>query len=301
MVTERVSLCQSVWSDRNCLPWATAHLTPRFRVVHAAGFVITSVATLTGDCTLNSKRGTVIPLFELQIVLTWKGTAANGEHASGQISIPDFSHDSDLEELEAQQKALAREIRDSLILKVKEILSTFTADLIRENSKESRFIKPSSNATPPPTRANQPQPTQPAGRPRPLKAPQPVATANWTSPAADSSSSTQPRTTGFGLETQLVGTASDAYDTFLNPARIRVWSRDARVEMDSRPGMEYALFGANITGRICELQDRLHMAPPFLAGDIAIQSGRDHDDGAGRGHASAAEAHGRACGRSTQH
>ncbi|KAJ3236460.1 hypothetical protein HDU81_010755 [Chytriomyces hyalinus] len=239
-----------IWTDRNCLPWAKQYLTRNLKIVHGGAFVITSVASIDGDCVLNQKRGKTMPVYDLQIVLTWKGTDSNGAHASGQISIPEFMHDSDLADIEMiiavddkkQQVAVRKEIMNALIPAVKEVLAGFKRDLVAENTKSTE-----KNSQTPASTDKKENTTTPNIAPHQAPKLDPV----WIAPP--SSATSKLKTASFGLETQFACTASDIYDSFLNPERVKIWTRDKGVVLDPRPGQEMVLFGGNVSGRIFEL------------------------------------------------
>ncbi|KAI8830069.1 activator of Hsp90 ATPase [Chytriomyces cf. hyalinus JEL632] len=264
-----------IWSDRNCLPWAKVYLTRKLKVVHGGAFVITSVASIDGDCDLNQKRGKAMPVYDLQIVLTWKGTDSSGAHASGQISIPEFMHDSEMVDIEMvivvddkkQQMAVRKEVINALIPAVKQVLASFKRDMIAENTKSAEKNSPT-----PASSAKTESSATPHVVPPPHQAPKldPV----WI--GTPTSATSKLKTASFGLETQFACTASDIYDSFLNPERVKIWTRDKGVVLDPRPGQELILFGGNVSGRLFELVPcskivftwRLKSWPPSLQSSL---------------------------------
>ncbi|KAI9330436.1 activator of Hsp90 ATPase [Obelidium mucronatum] len=245
------------WIERNCLPWAKTHLARKIKSIKAGnGFVITSVVNVEGQADINQRKGKLITVYDLQFVVTWKGTDSMGSPASGQISIVDFMHDTDMDELEyyitvdnkQQQSSASKEVEKHVIGKLKDILNTFSTDMLNENSKNLlNEVQPSvSNAGTPAD-----VPSSPVQTPKSQ-----VKAAPTTSPSAAATSALPPkktRTTTIGVESQFLCTASDIYDTFLNPERVKVWSKDSKVAFMAKPGKEYSLFGGNVTGRFCEM------------------------------------------------
>ncbi|ORY43030.1 hypothetical protein BCR33DRAFT_851260 [Rhizoclosmatium globosum] len=242
------------WIERNCLKWAQTHLKRSIMLIdpkESNGMTVTSVVSIEGQADINQRKGKLITVFDLQFVVTWKGTDLGGQPACGQISVVDFMHDTDLDELEyfinvdnkAQQQSASKQVETQLIPKIKAILSTFSQDMLNENSKN--LLNDSGSAP------SSPQPVHKAAT---------AQAVTPKSPTTSSSSLTSPtsppkkvRTTTVNLESQFLCTASDLYDTLLNPARVRVWSKDSKTDFVAKKGEPYILFSGAVSGTFVDL------------------------------------------------
>ncbi|KAJ3063758.1 hypothetical protein HDU98_000450 [Podochytrium sp. JEL0797] len=250
------------WIERNCLPWAKNHLSKKLKDLSNQSFRITSVASVEGQADINQRKGKLITVYDLTFVLTWKGV-----NDSGQISVIDFMHDTDMDELEvlivvdnkSHQQSASREVQTHLIPKIKEVLASFSSDMLIENSKNLlNDTTPAVSAPNTPTKARGSLPTSKPTTPV-VKPTTPSVTT-----ASPNNTHQKLKTTTIGVESVFPGvSASDLYDSFLNPARVAVWSRDKECLFVPEVGREFKLFGGNVQGIFCEMVSPEGLYIPF--------------------------------------
>ncbi|KAJ3201030.1 hypothetical protein HDU82_008417 [Entophlyctis luteolus] len=242
------------WVERDCFVWAKAYLTAQLGSLSAIReggeapvFVVTSIASVEGQADLHVRKGRLITVFDLTVVLTWKGADGAGAPACGQVSIIDFMHDTDVDkDLEvviavddkSQQVSASKQLKMHLLPKVKQVLAQFAERMIEENSKNLN--------------------TNPVEKKQPAQSDAKTAASSSfafvTSAKQKHFEQQAARTAEISLQTHFACTASDIYDTLLNPARVKVWSFDNRVEIESiEVGKPYSLFGGSVKGVFCEL------------------------------------------------
>ncbi|KAJ3403230.1 hypothetical protein HDU80_004363, partial [Chytriomyces hyalinus] len=238
------------WIERNCMNWAKTHLKKRLGAIAANQFSITGVSSVTGQADINQRKGRLITVFDLAITIEWKGP--NG--VTGAIEIPEFMHDTDLDELEVQVSSsdskAASDVKKILIPKIKTVFETFSQEMIHENSNnllQDSTAKSTPSATPPP-RQNSASPAA-AAQPSPPFSPSPLPTLMSQSSAAKN----KPKTAPISLDSQFMCSSEELYDTLVNPARIKMWTRDANAVVESKENVPFVLFGGNVTGRFVEL------------------------------------------------
>jgi len=138
------------WSETDLTGWSEDKLSTAFKgLVVKEDFngccKITSLAKMTGNVTVQSRKQKKFPLYELELKLKWEGQLWNDDgktivEAKGHISIPDLSEETydDLEmtvvcEDESDAKrALKETIRTKGVAKVRECCLAFVKEL-KEN------------------------------------------------------------------------------------------------------------------------------------------------------------------------
>ncbi|KAI8616992.1 activator of Hsp90 ATPase [Chytriomyces sp. MP71] len=240
------------WIERNCLSWAQSHLKNRLGSVAAEGYKVSSVSSVTGQADINQRKGKLLTVYDLSIVLEWSGPAG----ASGTITLPEVEHDQDLQnDLEVQvsgssAKAVA-DVKKHLVPSVKMVLETFAQEMIHENSKDLLQESTSStSSTPSASPAATPSRNPASATPSPSMSSSPLPTLLSSSTAKGQ----KPKTNPVNIESDFASwTPHDLYDALVNPTKIRVWSRDAAATVEAKENAVFLLFGGNVSGRFVEL------------------------------------------------
>jgi activator of HSP90 ATPase len=84
------------------LPWAKEYFTQKLiNLKHSDNEIeieVTNLKSVDGDCDLNQRKGQIIHIFDLKLILEWVGRKGNLE-ATGKIEIPEFMHDTKFNEI----------------------------------------------------------------------------------------------------------------------------------------------------------------------------------------------------------
>ncbi|KAK9368295.1 activator of Hsp90 ATPase [Lipomyces kononenkoae] len=241
------------WVDKNCVDWSKSYFSEKLEGINATSddgqtsISITKLANLTGDVDVNQRKGKVISLYDVKIVLDYAGTVGTTP-VTGTITIPEVAYDTDEDEYvfdisisgEAKEKLPARElIRKKMVPELRKKLSAFGHDLIETHGKdiqhpvaENRSQFTSSNQTA-------------AGTPK--------SAATTATETAKKQSSSAYNTTTLRLDFTFNTTAAELYTTFLDPGRVTAWTRSPPVKFTPSEGGEYALFGGNVSGKFVSL------------------------------------------------
>ncbi|KAK9476237.1 activator of Hsp90 ATPase [Lipomyces japonicus] len=245
------------WVDKNCVEWSKSYFSDKLVGVSVksdnASVNISSLDSLTGDVDVNQRKGKVISLFDVKLVLGFKGEVEGGEESevSGSITIPEVAYDTEQDEYvfhisltaETKEKQPVKElIRAQLIPVLRQKLARFGPDLIETHGKdiqhpvnENRSVFTSS--------AQSNQGISVGG-----------ATVNGLgSTESKSSSSAAYNTTTLRLDPVFQTSANELYKTFLEPARVAAWTRSPPVKFDNKEGGEFSLFGGNVSGKFVKL------------------------------------------------
>ena len=93
------------WVDKNCINWTREYFTDLLVGIshetaspNIISVSISAMSELTGDVDLNQRKGKVITIFDFAVNLKWKGNFDKVE-ATGNIKIPEFMHDSGVEDI----------------------------------------------------------------------------------------------------------------------------------------------------------------------------------------------------------
>ncbi|KAK9238042.1 activator of Hsp90 ATPase [Lipomyces kononenkoae] len=241
------------WVDKNCVDWSKSYFSEKLVGISATSddgqtsTSITKLASLTGDVDVNQRKGKVISLYDVKIVLDYAGTVETTP-VTGTITIPEVAYDTDEDEYvfdisiseETKEKLPARAlIRQKIVPELRKKLSAFGHDLIETHGKdiqhpvgENRSQFTSSNQT---------------------AAAAPKSAATSATETAKKSSTSAYNTTTLRLESAFNTTAAELYTTFLDPARVTAWTRSPPVKFSPSEGGEYALFGGNVSGKFVKL------------------------------------------------
>ncbi|RCK66023.1 Hsp90 co-chaperone AHA1 [Candida viswanathii] len=284
------------WVDKNCFPWAVEYFDKNLVGLDAISqdeYVhIEAVSSVEGDVDVSQRKGKVISLFDVRLVLTWHGYSPKAEDINGSITIPELTYDSEEDDLQfqitvynenAQNTTITGFIKKHIIPKLRKKLMQFGKDLIETNSKDIQLSQ--DKVTSSFTKANQSAET-PAEKPRekkeevpkkesPAPAEKKAETAKAPSPQltqkdlvsdkisnhkkvvyADGSTIVPKyNTTTLHLEPEFNTTAEQLYITLLLKERISAWTRSFPVIENFPPkeGTDFELFGGSVSGKILKL------------------------------------------------
>ncbi|KAI8897410.1 activator of Hsp90 ATPase [Globomyces pollinis-pini] len=237
------------WVDKNCLPWAKNYFTKKLinQTIAVDGTTVTvsEVSDVTGDCDLNQRKGQIIHIFDVALKLKWKGTNAKGTEATGNITMPEIMHDTEIDEivLDIELDSPTREteeikavVRKSLGPIIRSCFTTFSKDLMEANAKDVHITKEEMTG----------HPTLQTYKPKP-----PVAALKETTATA--------KTSIGGLVTinqtlEFQCSVGDLFDTLVNPNKIQMWSRSP-CEFSKLINATFNMFGGNISGTVIKIVD----------------------------------------------
>ncbi|OBA27230.1 hypothetical protein HANVADRAFT_52521 [Hanseniaspora valbyensis NRRL Y-1626] len=279
------------WTDKNCLPWAKEYFQ---RVLENKIFkasssditlTITKMSQLEGDCEVNQRKGKLMSLFDMQMVLDFDVESEKDSFAySGTIKIPEIAFDSEVESYQYELTILKEKSDDSFKIReffkneIKKELSAifykFNDDLLEENAKDIQLdaekvtstytaenaqkaklhiyqslSKKESTET---SKNEQSSATTPS---KPVK----VTTETTTTTATTSS---KQNTTTIKFQETFTTRASQLFEIYISPQFINAWSRGTfhPIKISSsgllKVGDEYGLFNDNITTTIKELNKK---------------------------------------------
>lgn len=239
------------WVDKNCISWSRSYFQEKLVGITAGDgnttAELTKVNSLEGDVDVSQRKGKVISLFDLNMVLAYKGTTKKNEsdpvEVTGTITIPEIAYDTEPEEygfnISIDSETSDKEpvkilIRKELVPKLRKALYQFGSDLISEHGKD---LQHPDQKSPYSSEAASSENTQ-SGTPEVKK--EIVGTSAY-------------NTVSLNIEPVFNAPAQQLYDVLLKPEMVSAWSR-SKAEISPVAPSQYSLFGGNITGEIKKLE-----------------------------------------------
>jgi len=212
---------------------------------------VDKVISMDGDVDVNQRKGKVITIFDVKLVLEYSGQTADKEDVSGTITVPEIAHDTEENEYvfdidiysDALSKAPVKDlVRAKIVPQLRTEFAKLGPALIAEHGKD---IQHAPNANP---SASFPTPkyhTPPSGTP--------ASQSTTTSTHAGKSSV---NTTTVTDTEEFRAPASELYKTFTDPQRIAAFTRASpKVWEGAKKGGKFELFGGNVAGEYLELEE----------------------------------------------
>lgn len=246
------------WVDKNCIDWTRNYFKENLVGVSAdegnLAVSVNKVTSVEGDVEVCQRKGKVISLFDLKVVLAVEGFEKSevSKKVTGSITVPEVAYDTERDEFQFDvamnsssevEKSVEEKVRQvtksRLVPKIRDVLAKFGKDLITTHSSDIQI--PESEVKSTYTKANQ------SG----FKPTAATTQAAKTDTAADTG---VPRynTSTLHLQPVFNTTADQLYATLLEKDRVAAWTR-APPDIEAKEGSEFHLFGGNVSGKIVKL------------------------------------------------
>ncbi|CAH0056408.1 unnamed protein product [Clonostachys solani] len=242
------------WVNKDVREWAREWFTKNACTLEAKqGDVEAKISKLTsmdGDVDVSQRKGKVITIFDVKVVLEYTGSAPDADDVSGSITIPEVAHDTEEDEYvfdvdifaESKEKQPVKDlVRSKLVPQLRQTFQKLASDLIAEHGKDIQHAEGSN----------------PSGGFAPAKVHPQKAGDGASSQAASSQTSAggTVNTTTVTDNEEFRTTAEEAYQTFVDPARIAAFTRSPpKLFEGAREGGKFELFGGNVSGEYLELE-----------------------------------------------
>ncbi|XBW36395.1 hypothetical protein QEN19_001975 [Hanseniaspora menglaensis] len=259
------------WTDKNCLPWAKKYFErvlkeKIFKSVNDIEFKITNISQLEGDCEVNQRKGKLMSLFDMQMVLDFDVLCKENKY-QGTIKIPEIAFDSEVEDYQYDITILKEKSDDSFLIReffkqdIKEELSLifykFNDDLLAENAKDIQLDAEKVTST---YTSQNAQKTKAAKVFSENLNKKEIKKADSAAISAQATGFKQ-NTTTLKFQETFTTKANQLYQTYLSPQFIQAWSRGTFHPLTSLSssllsnGEKYGLFNDNIITTIISLKE----------------------------------------------
>lgn len=263
------------WVDKNCIDWSRQyfkdHLTNVTETLDDQSVAISSLKSIEGDVVVSQRKGKIISLFDVKLVLDFQGSVGQDIKTNGTITVPEVAYDTEKDEYQFEISVFSENsdntkirevIRKKLIPRLRDLLYAFGKDLLAENGSDIQL--PPDQVKSQFTKANQIASSSSAGASSSSGKASGASTASNTT---TSTTSTTTSTTGSGanvpkyntstlhLNPVFNTTAEQLYLTLLEKNRIGAWTRslpDFQGDVLAK-GSKFNLFGGNVQGEIVDL------------------------------------------------
>jgi len=243
------------WVNKDASGWTKQWLEENLVGLKAEEADVTAhidkLVSMDGDVDVNQRKGKVITIFDVKLVLEYSGRNAEKEEVSGTITVPEVAHDTEENEYvfdidiyaDANSKQSVKDlVRSKLVPQLRTQFAKLGPALISEHGKDIQHA-PGSN---PSSGFSTPKHT----------------------PVTSSSSTQQSTVTSHNAKVSSVNTttvtdteefrapASELYQTFTDPQRIAAFTRSAPKTFEgAKEGGKFELFGGNVSGEYLELDE----------------------------------------------
>lgn len=243
------------WVNKNAAGWTKKWLEENLADVQAsAGGVsakIDKVTSMDGDVDVNQRKGKVITIFDVKLVLEYSGKTADDEAVTGNITIPEVAHDTEEDEYvfdidifaESSSKQPVKDlVRSTLVPQLRTIFAKLGPALVSEHGKDIQHA-PSNN---PSSGWRTPTHLQPSE----------AAAAAAAAPTTASNKTSNVNTTTVSANEEFRTTAAELYATFTDPARIAAFTRaQPKLFEGAKVGGKFEIFGGNVSGSYLALEE----------------------------------------------
>ncbi|KAL9589215.1 MAG: hypothetical protein Q9203_001998, partial [Teloschistes exilis] len=245
------------WVNKDTSEWARTYLEQNLVGISAedkdVSARIAKIMSMDGDVDVSQRKGKVITLFDVSVKLEFEGKINDDEDVTGNITIPEVAHDTELDEyvfdIDIHSDANAKQpvkdlIRAKILPELRQRLSKLGPALISEHGRDIQHENSSAPFT-----QHQKVTSSTAAQ----------ANAN---PAAEAASSQSVKngpvvnTTTVNSTEEFRTTAAELYTTFTSPERLAAFTRaPPKVFEGAHVGGKFELFGGNVVGEFLELTE----------------------------------------------
>ncbi|KAJ3489066.1 hypothetical protein NLG97_g6069 [Lecanicillium saksenae] len=137
------------WVNKDVSPWAKQWFEENLLKLEAeegsAKAKITKIQSMDGDVDVSQRKGKVITIFDVKLVLEYSGSAPDAEDVSGTITVPEVAHDTEEDEYvfdvdvfaESKEKQPVRDlVRTKLVAQLRKEFQKLAPALITEHGRD---------------------------------------------------------------------------------------------------------------------------------------------------------------------
>jgi len=247
------------WVNKDASAWTKQWLEENVTTIKAEADGVTAqvdkVISMDGDVDVNQRKGKVITIFDVKVVLEYSGQTADKEDVSGTITVPEVAHDTEENEYvfdidiysDANSKQPVKDlIRSKIVPQLRAEFAKLGPALVAEHGKDIQHA-PDYDAS------------------RGFRSPQYISQTSASAAATSQTSTTTTSQSGKGpsVNTTTVtdteefrAPATELFQTFTDPQRIAAFTRAApKVFEGAKKGGKFELFGGNVSGEYLELDE----------------------------------------------
>ncbi|KAI0203653.1 activator of Hsp90 ATPase [Astrocystis sublimbata] len=243
------------WVSKNTSQWARDWFDQNLTQLSAqdgeVAAKISKVTSMDGDVDVSQRKGKVITIFDVKLVLEYSGSAPEAEDVSGTITVPEVAHDTEENEFvfdidihsESKEKQPVKDlIRSKLVPQLRSQFLKLGPAMIAEHGKDIQHAAGSN-------------PSSGFSTPK-VHAPASATTKSDNASSTQKSAGGTVNTTTLSEQEEFRTTAEQLYLTFTDPQRLAAFTRAAPKRFDgAKVGGSWELFDGNVAGEYKALQE----------------------------------------------
>ncbi|UNI18215.1 Co-chaperone [Purpureocillium takamizusanense] len=239
------------WVNKDVSAWARTWFEENLTQIEAKnGDVeakVSKIQSMDGDVDVSQRKGKVITIFDVKLVLEYTGSAPDADDVSGTITVPEIAHDTDEDEYvfdvdifsESKEKQPVKDlVRSKIVPQLRTHFQKLAPALIAEHGKDIQHAagsNPSSGFSTPKLHPHSSTPKAPES-----------STPTSTSGIVNTVTVTD--------NEEFRTTAEEMYQTFVDPQRLAAFTRSPpKLFEGAKKGGKFELFGGNVSGEYLEL------------------------------------------------
>lgn len=239
------------WVEKNCVPWAKEYFNKIFVGLkeedNGNSVQITEIKKFSGDVDVNQRKGRILTIYDVELELSFEGKTSNDVEVKGKIHIPEIAHDTEEDdyvfdvtiENETSEKRVIRElIRNKLTKTMKSLLSKFSGDLIKAHGNDVYIPPEKMKGHPATTMTNIVIDKKASTKTETTKQKETISIGTWNKI--------------INVKDEFFTSAHELYDTFINPDKVRIWTRHPGSFIEPKENGKFEFWG-NISGEITKL------------------------------------------------
>ncbi|KAH6647853.1 Hsp90 co-chaperone AHA1 [Truncatella angustata] len=242
------------WVSKNAGEWAQAWFAENLVKVSAeeggVSAKISKVVSMDGDVDVSQRKGKVITIFDVKLVLEYSGAAPDVEDVSGTITVPEVAHDTEEAEFvfdidihsDSKEKQPVKDlVRSKLVPQLRKEFLKLTPALIAEHGKDIQHAAGSN----PSSGFSTPKLHQPGG-----------ASAKTEASGTQNNKGSVVNTTTVSDQEEFRTTAEQLFLTFTDPQRLAAFTRAPPKKFEgAKQGGKWEIFDGNVSGEYVELEE----------------------------------------------
>ncbi|CCJ30899.1 unnamed protein product [Pneumocystis jirovecii] len=242
------------WTSKDCRPWTKSYFAKELIVSAEKNGIFASITKLTdctGDVDVSMRKGKIITIYDLKIVLEFNGRLVDGTDVSGSITIPEVAYDTDQYVFEIEVFSETKEnqiikefIKSELVPQIEERLSLLGEVLIETHGKDV-LLSVDKGVTPKPS---EPIVDHSVSR----NGVNTTKAVYGTESASRIGNHSIINTVLISDNIDFQAPVSELYNTFIDFSRVKTWTRSSP-HIDPKVGGKFSLFGGNVQGEFLKL------------------------------------------------
>ncbi|RYP31540.1 hypothetical protein DL767_005718 [Monosporascus sp. MG133] len=212
---------------------------------------ISKVISMDGDVDVSQRKGKVITIYDVKLVLEYSGAAPGEDEVSGTITIPEVAHDTEEDDFvfdvdiysDSKEKQPVKDlVRSKLVPQLRKEFLKLSPALIAEHGKDIQHAAGSN----PSSGFSTPKLHTPSGK----SAEKPAVSGTQTNRGS------VVNTTTVTDQEEFRTTAEELYKTFTDPQRLAAFTRAPPKKFEgAQKGGRFELFDGNVAGEYVELEE----------------------------------------------